>query len=268
MYMFKKVYIEITNNCNLNCDFCIGNKRDKKFITKEEFNILMDKLEGYTKYLYFHVMGEPLLHPNINELIDMAESRYFINITTNGYLIKRIENNKNIRQVNISLHSYDKRYNKSLDNYMEDIFNSVDKLVEAGTYIKYRLWVGNENRDSIITMLENKYGISIDGDNVKLSNNVYYEVEQEFIWPSMDNDYYCEVGSCMGCRTHIGILVDGTVVPCCLDSAGIINLGNVYKNDLNDIISSEIFDSLKKGFLENKKIHELCRKCNFYDLRR
>ena len=72
----------------------------------------------------------------------------------------------------------------------------------------------------------------------------------------------------MGCRTHIGILVDGTVVPCCLDSAGIINLGNVYKQDLNDIISSEIFNSLKKGFMENKKIHELCKKCNFYDLRR
>lgn len=268
MYMFKKVYVEITNNCNLNCDFCIGNKRDKKFISKDEFNILMDKLEGYTKYLYFHVMGEPLLHPNINELIDMAVNRYFINITTNGYLIKRIENNKNIRQVNISLHSFDKKYNKSLEDYMEDIFNSVDKLVESGTYIKYRLWVGNDNRDNIIKLLEDKYGVSIDEDSVKLSDNVYYEVEQEFIWPSVDNDYYNECGSCMGCRTHIGILVDGTVVPCCLDSAGIINLGNIYKNDLNDIISSEIFDSLKKGFLDNKKIHELCRKCNFYDLRR
>lgn len=266
--MYKKIYLEITNNCNLNCDFCIGNKRDKKFISKDEFNILMDKLEGYTKYLYFHVMGEPLLHPNINELIDMAVNRYFINITTNGYLIKRIENNKNIRQVNISLHSFDKKYNKSLEDYMEDIFNSVDKLVESGTYIKYRLWVGNDNRDNIIKLLEDKYGVSIDEDSVKLSDNVYYEVEQEFIWPSVDNDYYNECGSCMGCRTHIGILVDGTVVPCCLDSAGIINLGNIYKNDLNDIISSEIFDSLKKGFLDNKKIHELCRKCNFYDLRR
>lgn len=268
MYMFKKVYVEITNNCNLNCDFCIGNKRDRKFISKDEFNILMDKLEGYTKYLYFHVMGEPLLHPNINELIDMAVNRYFINITTNGYLIKRIENNKNIRQVNISLHSYEKRYNKSLEDYMEDIFKSVDKLVESGTYIKYRLWVGNDNRDNIIKLLEDKYGVSIDEDSVKLSDNVYYEVEQEFIWPSVDNDYYNECGSCMGCRTHIGILVDGTVVPCCLDSAGIINLGNIYKNDLNDIIGSEIFNSLKKGFLENKKIHELCRKCNFYDMRR
>ena len=72
--MFKKVYLEITNNCNLNCDFCIGNNRSKKFISKDEFSYVMDKLEGYTKYLYFHVMGEPLLHPDINELIDMARA--------------------------------------------------------------------------------------------------------------------------------------------------------------------------------------------------
>lgn len=267
--MFKKIYIEITNNCNLNCDFCIGNNRSKKFISKDEFSYVLDKLEGYTKYLYFHVMGEPLLHPDINELIDMAKDRYFINITTNGYLIKRIENNKNIRQVNISLHSYDERYKKSIDNYLEDIFNTCDKLVSNGTYIKYRLWVGNDNRDILISKLEDKYGVNIGEEHsVKLATNVYYEVEEEFIWPSMDNDYYCEEGSCMGCRTHIGILVDGTVVPCCLDSAGIINLGNVYKQDLNDIIGSEIFNSLKKGFMENKKIHELCKKCNFYDLRR
>ena len=66
--MFKKIYIEITNNCNLNCSFCIGNKRDKKFIAVEQFKVLLDKLDGFTKYLYFHVMGEPLLHPYINEL--------------------------------------------------------------------------------------------------------------------------------------------------------------------------------------------------------
>lgn len=267
--MFKKIYIEITNNCNLKCDFCIGNERKKKFISKDEFKLLMDKLDGYTKYLYFHVMGEPLLHPNINELIDLAEDRYFINITTNGYLVKRIEDNKNIRQVNISLHSYDEKYNKSLEEYLDDILFASDKLVNNGTYIKYRLWVGNINRDKIIKKLEEKYNVTIGNEeNVKLAHNVYYEVEQEFIWPSMDNDYYNEVGSCMGCRSHIGILVDGTVVPCCLDSAGIINLGNIYKQDINDIINDEIFKSLKQGFLDNKKIHELCRKCNFYDIRR
>lgn len=267
--MYKKIYLEITNNCNLDCSFCIGNKRSKKFVSIEEFNILLNKLEGYTQYLYFHVMGEPLLHPKINELIELASKRYFVNITSNGYLIKRIEDNKNIRQINLSLHSYDEKYKKTFEDYINEIFSGVDKLVENNTYIKYRVWVNSEYKEKILSKLNEKYDVVI-GDNksLKLADNIYYEVEEEFIWPSMDNDYYTDDGSCRGLRDHIGILVDGTVVPCCLDSAGIINLGNIYKQDLNDIISSDLVKEMKQGFLDNKKIHELCRKCNFYDLRR
>ena len=266
--MFKKVYVEITNSCNLNCSFCKGNKRDKKFISIDNFKILLDKLDGYTKYLYFHVMGEPLLHPKINELIDIASERFFINITTNGYMIDRIKDNKNVRQVNISLHSYDKKI-IDLDTYMNKIFETVDSLVKNGTYISYRMWVDGVNKSEVINKLEDKYKVKIDGkEHIKLSENVYFDVEEEFIWPSMDNDYYSEVGSCMGCRSHIGILVDGTVVPCCLDSEGIINLGNVYKSDINDIINSALFKELRDGFLNSKKIHPLCKKCNFYELRR
>ncbi len=73
--MFKKIYVEITNNCNLKCDFCIGNKREKKFIDIENFKLLLNKLDGYTDYLYFHVMGEPLLHPKINDLINIASKK-------------------------------------------------------------------------------------------------------------------------------------------------------------------------------------------------
>ena len=269
VFMFKKVYLEITNNCNLNCSFCIGNKRVKKFIEMEQFKILLAKLDGFTKYLYFHVMGEPLLHPHINELIDLASERYFVNITSNGYMLDRIKYNKNVRQINLSLHSFTEGYGKSFSEYINDIFDSVDTLVANSTIVKYRLWVNSEYKDKVIKELDNKYNVCI-GENksLKLADNIYYEVENEFIWPSLDNDYYNECGSCRGLRDHIGILVDGTIIPCCLDSAGVINLGNVYKQDLNDIIGSDLFREMKQGFLDNKKIHELCRKCNFYDLRR
>ncbi len=266
--MFKKVYLEITNNCNLDCSFCIKNKRNKMFIDIEDFKRILNKLKGYTKYLYFHIMGEPLLHPHINELIDLASKDFFINITTNGFLIKKIADNKNIRQLNISLHSYDDKYNKTFDEYINDIFNAVDKLRVNNTIVKYRLWVDSVYKGQVINRLEKKYNTKINEDSVKLADNVYYEVEEEFIWPSLDNDYYNETGSCRALRDHLGILVDGTIVPCCLDSEGIINLGTIYKNEINDIINSNLFKEMKNGFLNNKKIHELCKKCNFYELRR
>ena len=264
--MFKRIYVEITNNCNLNCSFCIGNNRTKKFIDMESFDILLDKVKGYTKYLYFHIMGEPLLHPKINELIDRASKDFFINITTNGYLIDRIKNNKNIRQINISLHSYDEVNGVSFEKYMNNIFDTVDNLIESDTIIKYRLWVNSKSSEDIIFALRNKYEIDFDGkENTKLANSIYFEVAKEFEWPSFDNEFYSERGTCLGCRSHIGVLVDGTVVPCCLDSAGVINLGNIYNSELSDIINGKLFTEIKNGFLVDKKVHGLCRKCNFYN---
>lgn len=267
--MFKRIYLEITNVCNLNCSFCIGNQREKKFISIENFSLLLDKLEGHTKYLYFHVMGEPLLHPHIHELITMASRRYFVNITSNGYLIEKIKENSHIRQLNLSLHSFDLRYGKTLEEYMQTIFESVSHLVSNQTIVKYRLWVGSSFKQDIVHMLESYYHVSIgDAKQMKLEESIYYEVEEEFVWPSFTNDYFCEKGSCMGTRDHLGILVDGTVVPCCLDSAGIISLGNIYKQDLNDIINSELFLQIRDGFRNHFKVHPLCKKCNFYELRR
>lgn len=268
--MFKKIYVEITNVCNLNCRFCHGTKRKKEFISLDNFKKLLEELKGYTKYLYFHVMGEPLLHPMINELIDVAhEEGFLINLTSNGYFIKKIMDNKNVRQVNVSLHGLALENGKSLNEYFNDLFEATDKMVQNGTYISYRLWAKSPFRKEIISKLEEKYHVAItENNNVKLSHNIFLEFDNEFIWPDLNNDYFSEDGSCLGCRSHIGVLVDGTVVPCCLDSEGLIRLGNIYKQKLDDIINSELFINIKNGFLNNKKIHELCKHCNFYDLRR
>src|SRR5574344_1889955 len=119
---FKKIYLEVTNICNLNCIFCPVNNREKHFMDINDFKFILNALKGYTNYLYFHLMGEPLMHPEINKLIDLGALNYKINITTNGYLIKPIKENKNIRQINISLHSFDPKYEKSLNDYLLDIF--------------------------------------------------------------------------------------------------------------------------------------------------
>lgn len=263
MKKFKKVYIEITNNCNLNCDFCIHNKRDKKFISIEEFKTILNKINIYTDYLYFHILGEPLLHPYINELIDLASNKFNINITTNGYFINRIKNNKNIRQINISLHSYTDTYNTSLNDYLENIFNTIDNL--PNTYFSLRLWVKNKYNNDIIDYINKRYNLNINYDikNYKISNNIFINNFHEFIWPDLNNNYYNENGKCYGLKDHIGILVDGTIIPCCLDSEGIINLGNIYNDNLDDVLNSNRVINMIKNFENNKKCEELCKHCNF-----
>lgn len=257
----KKVYVEITNLCNLNCSFCIKNTRKGMFMSKDNFEVILSKLKNTTNYLYFHVMGEPLLHPLINEFIDMASKDYFVNITTNGYLIKKIINNKNIRQINISLHSFNEIYTKSLEEYMQDILEVADNLKD-NTYINYRIWVNSPYKKEIIKLLEDKYNIKIT-KHTKLDHNTYIDFDSEFIWPDLNNNYYSEVGTCYALKDHLGILVDGTIIPCCLDSKGIINLGNIFNEDIKDIQDKERYKTILQGFKNNKKHEELCKHCKF-----
>ena len=265
IYRFKKIYIEITNNCNLNCNFCIKNKRKNEFITIEKFNTLLDRIKNNTNYLYFHVLGEPLMHPKINELINIASKNFSINITTNGYLINRIKNNTNIRQINISLHSYDEKYNISLKKYLDNIFNTIDNF--NNTYISLRLWVKNKYNNEIIDYINNKYNINIGYDvkNYRINNHIFINNFHEFIWPDLNNKYYNEIGKCYALKDHIAILVDGTIVPCCLDSEGIINLGNIYNTDLNSIMNSNRVVTMLNNFCNNIKCEELCKHCNFLE---
>lgn len=267
MKKYKKVYVEITNRCNLSCDFCIQNKRCNKSISVKEFEFVLDKLKQVTNYLYFHVLGEPLIHPEVNKLIDMASESFFVNITTNGYLIDRIKNNKNIRQVNISLHSYDEKYKISLDEYLENIFDSIDNLIQNNTYISLRLWVKTKYKEEIISNINQRYNCNIDisSGTYKIKNRLFINESREFVWPDLNNDYYSNEGSCYGLIDHFGILVDGTVVPCCLDTEGIINLGNIYVDDLNDVLSSGRCSKMIDGFKQNKKCEELCKHCLFLD---
>lgn len=259
---FKKIYLEITNICNLKCNFCPGNKRPKEEMTLENFRIILEKLENYTDNLYFHLMGEPLVHSKINELIDAASLKYQVNITTNGYLIKKIENNKNIRRINISLQAI--KSDEEIDNYLKNIFETVDKLHNQGTIVVYRLWNEQASSSKIIEKLEKYYKINLNG-NTKIQDRIYLDREIPFIWPDLNNNYYNEEGSCMGLRSHIGILVNGDIVPCCLDYNGTITLGNILNNDIDTILKDKRVQNMQENFLNNKKCEEFCRHCNFYD---
>lgn len=264
---FKKIYIEVTNRCNLKCDFCVLNSRKIKDISISEFETILNKITGYTEEIYLHVLGEPLLHPYINELIKMAKEKGIdVNITTNGYLIDKLKVNP--KRVNISLHSYNKKYKISLYEYLDKIFNYID-LNKDKTYFSLRLWARNKDNINIINYINKRYNLNLydisSNKKIKIGKNLLIDTFHEFIWPRLDNNYYNELGRCYGLINHIGILSDGTIIPCCLDSKGIINLGNIYKDNLDKVLNSDIVKNMINGFKNNKKYMELCRHCSFLE---
>lgn len=272
MKKFKKIYIEITNICNLSCSFCSKDKRIKEAISLDKMEELLIKINDYTDYVYLHVKGEPLLHPKLVNLLDLCEKYHKkVNITTNGTLLKEkkeILKHPAVRQINLSLHSENGK-----EDYLEDIFQTVEELKDK--IIIYRFWTMdeeglNEKSTKIVNNIIDYYHLfpeivdKIKNDkHIKIRNNLYIDKAEEFIWPNLENDYYEEEGYCYALKDQLAILVDGTIVPCCLDNDGIIPLGNIYQDTLEEIINSNRFQTMKIGFSNHRRVEELCKHCSF-----
>lgn len=275
MKKFRKVYVEITNICNMNCSFCPTTKRAKATMSSKDFEYIASRIVPYTDYVYLHVKGEPLLHPNLKEILDICEKYNLkVNISTNGTLLDgKYELLKNIRQLNVSLHSLENDDKYKLEEYLNTTLDICNKLAKAGVIIRYKLWNvqelpddGNGINEKIIKILEQRYNLSIQNASYdkdeKLDDNVYLSIKRPFKWPNLENENQTET-TCYGLRRQIAILVDGTVVPCCVDNNGDINLGNIFKTELEDILESQLAIEIKKGFEDNKCIHKLCKKCEY-----
>ena len=265
---FKKIYIEITNRCNLACSFCAKTTRPKEWMSQKNFLKILKEIQPYTHYIYLHVMGEPLLHPEINEFIQLANERGFeVNLTTNGTLLDRLSDSTKVRQINISLHACKEQTNYPINTYLNRVFEKCEKLNQNGTDINYRIW--RKNNEDLVKILENRYSIIINSSSKKLKEGIFYSNEAEFLWPiNRLGEGKSIHGTCRALKDHIGILVDGTVVPCCLDNNAQIVLGNIFKTPFSKIINSPLFCHLVKAFNENKKVHPLCQSCSFYEQRK
>lgn len=257
---FNRIYVELSNICNLNCSFCSKDKRKKRNLTIEEFEHILNNIKNYTNLIYLHIKGEPLLYKNLNKVFELCKKNNInIKITTNGiYLNKYIDLiNKydNIKQINISLMCENKK-----NNYLNYIFETSSKIK---TTIVYRVWLSNKSESNIIIDQILKYYNQKDtGKNIKLNEHIYLDKDIEFTWPN-EGKLQSKNGICYGTRTHIGILSNGEVVPCCLDSEGIMTFGNIFNKSLEEIIKSNRFitfnEKIKKGVMPCK----LCEKCDF-----
>ena len=270
MKKYRKISVEITNICNMNCSFCPETKRAKAFMSVEQFEHIAKQIKSYTDYVYLHVKGEPLLHPNLMEILNVCKKYNLkVNISTNGTLLgEKWELLKDIRQINISLHSFEKANEQKLEEYLTNVIEAATALNKQGVIVRYKLWNDNtvNNNVKTIQQLEKKYNVHIQcasyNKDVKLKDGTFLSIKQPFKWPDIQDDNKQET-TCYGLRHQIAILVDGTVVPCCVDNDGEINLGNIFNASLNDILNTIIAKDIREGFENNKCVHKLCKKCEY-----
>ena len=277
MKRFAKVYLEISNICNLRCAFCPGTKRTPHAMTEEEFASLLPKLRPWTDFLYFHLMGEPLCHPLLERFLELAgEAGFKVILTTNGTLLpKRQEmllRAPALHKVNVSLHAFEANdLPISFEEYLQGCF-AFGKAAEGKVIVSYRLWNsgGADTRnEEIIRTMEQYFPRPWQEQRMgpRIGEKVFLQHGEKFEWPDLETDEISSHVFCYGLKDQIGVLCDGTVVPCCLDHEGDIALGNLYKQDMEEILNTHRTQAIREGFACGKASEELCRKCGYAQLK-
>ena len=276
----SRVYIEITNVCNLSCSFCPGTRRAPAFMTPEQFDTVCRRIRPYTKEIYLHVMGEPLLHPALESFLAIAESYGLtVNITTNGTLLSErtdllLSHAKTIKKVSISLHSCEGNERKEAQNeYFDEVLRFCEKAAKCGIFTALRLWNLNSverrghNRENgeILERLRRVYPEPWQRRYTgwRIGERVFLECAEIFTWPVESEAAPRECGRCHGLLDQVAVLVDGTVVPCCLDSEGEIALGNLYGSELDQILGDIRASEMRDGLLHGRLTEPLCQKCTY-----
>ena len=281
---FYRIYVELTNVCGLTCSFCPTKSLPSKEMDLEFFDDVMRQAKVYTKEIACHVVGDPLTQSNLGDYLDIIHKHGLkAMLTTSGYFLKKHSYetlfHPCVKQINISLNSFNKNDTTiTFEQYIKPILALCDaKLArEEELFINLRVWNLDEMmsertfNDTLFKRLSLGFNVGLDMDSIyqerpksiRLAAKILIHFDNYFEWPSLNNKNYGH-GTCQGLQSHIAILANGTVVPCCLDCDGIVELGNLHKSGLNEILGSKRPVNMLEGFKEGKATEELCQKCSY-----
>ena len=248
------------------------------------FESLIIQAKAYTKEIACHVMGDPLTLTNLSEYLDIIHTHGLKAIlTTSGYFLKKHSYDTLfhpcVKQINISLNSFNKNDTSfTFEQYITPVLLLCQEKLkrEEELFVNLRVWnlddsMSERNFNEILfTKLSNVFGVRVElrsiykerPKSLRLASKIRIHFDNYFEWPSLKNRDYGD-GTCQGLESHIAILVNGKVVPCCLDCDGIIELGDLNEKSLNEIVHSRRATAIREGFKENRAVEELCRKCSY-----
>lgn len=279
--LFKRIHIEITNICNLQCSFCPEVERQKGIMELAHFETLLAQAVPLTERVCLHLMGEPLTHPHFDKILEIGDRLGAkFNIVTNGLLLKKwareISQAQSVAQLNISLQIHGDNFpNRDPAPYLNSVFQVASFLEEKrpDMYINYRLWnqgIIDAQNEVIFSALEAQYQRevvrSVDvraKKGVLLLGRTYLHFDSRFDWPGEEIPNQGTTGFCYALRNHLGILTDGSVVPCCLDKEGKMTIGNALERELTDILGLPRAVNIKEGFGQGLRVESFCQQCSF-----
>lgn len=276
---FKKIYVELSDICGLKCEFCPSQKAQRGVLSLQDFEKIAMQIYDKAELFALHLLGDPLILSDLRAYLNLAKAyKMRLEITTSGFYLSEENQNllldyENIHQINISLASFFSQKKLDLNAYLKPILKLCDRHLECknSSFINLRLW--NLNADfkapkengAIYEILKENFKDEFDfkAFKIRLQRHIILHQARRFTWPSLNAPFISQKGFCHALKEQVEILSDGTLVPCCLDTGGVIALGNVLKNPFQNLLKTKKFLDLKQGFERGERLENLCQRCEF-----
>ncbi|WQR94273.1 SPASM domain-containing protein [Helicobacter pylori] len=276
---FKKIYIELSDICGLQCGFCPNPKNIRGVMPLELFEKICKEAAPLTQMITLHVLGDPCKLKNLNHYLSAARRFSLkVDLVTSGVYWRDFETllQDVIYQISISLDAGLDNYNKiNQHRYIQKILEFCRYKCEKNSEVFLNLRIQDSTLDKhqnlIKPFLESFECVSLEGlktqGRARLFKKSFLNIQKTFKWPSLNApnplNQESKIPYCYGLIKQIAILSNGVVVPCCMDTQAHINLGDLNHMPLKDILNSQKAMAIKTHFLKGEALEPLCQNCSY-----
>jgi radical SAM protein with 4Fe4S-binding SPASM domain len=291
------ITIEQTNVCNLDCPVCetgagvLG--RTKGQMTLGQFQTIIDKVGSHTNTLMFYFMGEPFLNKHAYEMIRYAKDAGipFIETCTNGEFVDPV------RLVASGLDKISFQIG-GMSQETHEVYRVKGKLDRAMANLAATIGERNRQRSKLqidvgfIVMKHNEHEVDLfrrtamelGADRALVVDPCVRTVEQgrTFLPVNRAHWIYDEGAfdrgilkpkvlpdnACPWIYYSLAIHVNGDVVPCCRDPKGQEVMGNILRQDLDEIWNGPRYQEFRARIQRDQGSVGICRLCSSYPVSR
>lgn len=287
------ITIEPTNYCNCSCPICetgagiLG--RTSEHMSLENFQTIIDKIAHHSNTLMFYFMGEPFINTQSYSMIRYAKDKGipFITTCTNGDPVnpsKLVESGIDeisfqiggITQETHGIYRVGSKIDRVFSNISETVRLRNEKNIKMRIVCGFILMKHNEHEVEEFRDLMKNMGV----DEAMIIDPCVRTMEEGYIYlPSDENHWIYDVvafrqgelvpkilaqNECPWLYYSVTIQVNGDVVPCCRDPHGQFVMGNILKQDLNDIWNNPKFIKFRTMVNSKQKNVKICSLCSGY----
>ncbi|MCQ2916883.1 Molybdenum cofactor biosynthesis enzyme /related Fe-S oxidoreductase [Helicobacter pylori] len=277
--LFKKIYIELSDICGLQCSFCPNPKNIRGVMPLELFEKICKEAAPLTPIITLHVLGDPCKLKNLNRYLSTAKRFSLkVDLVTSGVYLCDFETllQDAIYQISISLDAGLDNHNKlNQHRYIQKILEFCRYKFEKNSEVFLNLRIQDSTLEKyqnlIKPFLESFECVSLETlksqGHARLFKKSFLNIQKTFKWPNLNApnplNQESKIPYCYGLIKQIAILSNGVVVPCCMDTQAHINLGDLNHMPLKDILKSQKAMAIKTHFLKGEALELLCQNCSY-----